>query len=135
VEAGLPGFDRAHEDRVHLLRAVGESEIGQGERFAHELMHVRRCRKTVPSHNRSPFGRVLVVRLIAQIWPENGASAAEQDPTAIQADILYDTIEELSPQNETQRSHKAQVQKMTIDLAQTRWLLFEQGVARSRCRF
>jgi Protein of unknown function (DUF4239) len=68
-----------------------------------------------------------VVRLIAQIWPENGASAAEQDPTAIQADILYDTIEELSPQNETQRSLKAQVQKMTIDLAQTRWLLFEQG--------
>jgi hypothetical protein len=53
--------------------------------------------------------------------------AAEQDPTAIQADILYDTIEELSPQNETQRSLKAQVQKMTIDLAQTRWLLFEQG--------
>jgi hypothetical protein len=68
-----------------------------------------------------------VIRLIAQIWPENGASAAEQDPTAIQADILYDTIEELSPQNETQRSLKAQVQKMTIDLAQTRWLLFEQG--------
>jgi len=67
-----------------------------------------------------------VVRLIAQIWPEHSASAAELDPTAIQADILYDTIEEFSPQNETQRSLKAQAQKMTIDLAQTHWLLFEQ---------
>ncbi len=68
-----------------------------------------------------------VVRVIDQIWPETTASTEELDPTAIRADALYDKIEQLSPQNDTQSALKAQALKMGIDLAQTRWLLFEQG--------
>jgi hypothetical protein len=67
-----------------------------------------------------------VVRVIDQIWPETTASTEELDPTAIRADALYDKIEQLSPQNDTQSALKAQALKMGIDLAQTRWLLFEQ---------
>jgi hypothetical protein len=68
-----------------------------------------------------------VVRVIDQIWPKTNTSTEELDPTAIRADALYDKIEQLSPQNDSQRALKAQALKMGIDLAQTRWLLFEQG--------
>lgn len=68
-----------------------------------------------------------VVRIIDQIWPKAGASAHELDPTSVQAGELYDKIEELSPQNEGQRSLKSEAEKVSIDLAQTRWLLFEQA--------
>jgi len=41
--------------------------------------------------------------------------------------MLYDKIEGLSPHSEAQRSLQAQAQKITIDLAQTRLILLEQG--------
>ncbi len=69
--------------------------------------------------------RVSVVGMIDQIWPKDSSRAAEMDPT--RGDILYDKIQDLSPQNDAQRSLQAQAQKMSIDLAQTRLLLFEQG--------
>jgi hypothetical protein len=68
-----------------------------------------------------------LVRMIDQIWPKTDTSAHELDPTSIQAGELYDKIEELSPQNETQRLLKSEVEKICIDIAQTRWLLFEQA--------
>jgi membrane-bound ClpP family serine protease len=71
--------------------------------------------------------RLSVVRMIDQIWATNGETAAELNPTATRADILYDKLTELSPRNDGQRSLQAQAQKLSIDLAQTRWLLFEQG--------
>jgi hypothetical protein len=67
-----------------------------------------------------------VVRIINQIWPKTDASANELDPTTVRAGELYDKIEELAPQNEAQRSLKSDAEKVSIDLAQTRWLLFEQ---------
>jgi hypothetical protein len=42
-------------------------------------------------------------------------------------EMFYDNVEGLSPQNEVQRSIKVQAQKMSIDLGETRWLLFEQA--------
>jgi hypothetical protein len=69
---------------------------------------------------------ILFDRILAKYWPETTASTEELDPTAIRADALYDKIEQLSPQNDTQSALKAQALKMGIDLAQTRWLLFEQ---------
>jgi hypothetical protein len=68
-----------------------------------------------------------VVRIINQIWPNTDATAHELDPTTVRAGDLYDQIEELAPQNEAQRSLKSEAEKVSIDLAQTRWLLFEQG--------
>ncbi len=61
-----------------------------------------------------------------RIWLENSTGAAESEPTAVGAEAFYDKIQELSPQNEFQRSLRAQALKMSVDIGQARWLLFEQ---------
>jgi hypothetical protein len=71
--------------------------------------------------------RSTVATMIDRIWPENRSRAAELSPTAASAEGFYDKIQELTPQNEVQRLLQAQALKMSIDLGQTRWLLFEQG--------
>jgi hypothetical protein len=40
---------------------------------------------------------------------------------------VIDTIQELSPKNDNQRSLKAQAWSMAFQIGQTRWLMFEQG--------
>jgi Protein of unknown function (DUF4239) len=66
-------------------------------------------------------------QMLDQLWGKNGVSTTEIEPTNAVGGKFYDNVEELSPQNEVQRSIKSQVQKVTVDLAQTRLLLFEQG--------
>ena len=63
--------------------------------------------------------------MIDRIWPEGRTGNAELKPSG--GERFYDKIQELSPQNEVQRSLQAQALKMSVDLGQTRWLLFEQG--------
>ncbi len=65
--------------------------------------------------------------MIERIWPKDHSRAIELSPAATGGENFYDKIQELSPQNEVQRSLQAQALKMSIDLGQTRWLLFEQG--------
>ena len=65
--------------------------------------------------------------LIDRIWPEDHSRAAGTGPIAAGAEGFYDKIQELSPQSEVQRSLQAQALKMSIDIGQIRWLLFEQG--------
>jgi len=71
--------------------------------------------------------KVSVSGMIDRIWPENRPGLAEADATANGGEAFYDRIQELSPQNEVQRSLQAQALKMSIDIGQTRWLLVEQG--------
>lgn len=66
-----------------------------------------------------------VERALDQIWPEDGSPAAAVAPTA-GAEVLYDRILELAPQNDVQRSLQVEAAKVALDLGQTRWLLFEQ---------
>ena len=68
-----------------------------------------------------------VARAHDQLWPESHSGPAELEPTAALGERYYDNVQELSPQNEIQRSLQAQALKMSMDLAQTRWLLFEQS--------
>jgi hypothetical protein len=70
--------------------------------------------------------RASVDRIIEQIWPSEGNRASQSGANTASGEILLDKIQELSPQNEGQRSLQAQAQKMAIDLGQTRWLLIEQ---------
>jgi hypothetical protein len=44
------------------------------------------------------------------------------------AEVLYDKIQALSPQNDAQRSIQTQALSMVIDLLHTRWLMAEQRV-------
>ncbi len=71
--------------------------------------------------------RRYVARAHDQLWPESLSGPAELEPTAALGEKFYDDVQELSPQNEVQRSLQTQALKMTIELGQTRWLLYEQG--------
>jgi hypothetical protein len=72
--------------------------------------------------------RRAVARELQLAQPEDRtASPAKFDPTAAGAEIVFDKIQKLSPQNDAQRSLKAQLLTMAINLGQTRWLLFEQS--------
>lgn len=64
-----------------------------------------------------------VVRIVDLTWPENSSRPPELNPTAAGAEGLYERIQELSPQNEVQRSLQAHALRMSLDLAQVRWLL------------
>jgi hypothetical protein len=70
--------------------------------------------------------RRAVVRVLDQMWPEDGSRPAQLQPTAAGAEPLYDEIQTLSPQHEAQHSIQAKALSITIDIAQTRWLMFGQ---------
>ena len=65
-----------------------------------------------------------VANMITRMWPEEG-TAPLLEPVA--AEAFYDKIQSLSPQNEVQRALQGQALKMSVDIGQARWLLFEQG--------
>ena len=65
-----------------------------------------------------------VAAMINRMWPDEG-SGRQMEP--VSAEAFYDKIQALSPQNEVQRALQAQAVKMSVDIGQARWLLFEQG--------
>jgi hypothetical protein len=73
--------------------------------------------------------RVLLSRTVASaldtMWPENRSRPVQLEP-APASERLYDTIQQLSPQNDAQRSLRAQALGISSDLNQMRWLLVEQ---------
>jgi hypothetical protein len=71
--------------------------------------------------------RVSAAGMIDRIWPAASSGPAASVSSSNAGEAFYDRIQELSPQNEVQRSLQAQALKMSIDIGQTRWLLFEQG--------
>jgi hypothetical protein len=75
---------------------------------------------------RAALHRALEVA-ITRIWPENNLPGAQLAPTAAGGEALFEVLQNLAPQNDTQRSLKAQALAIAMDLGQLRWLLFEQG--------
>ena len=65
-----------------------------------------------------------VNNMINRMWPAEG-SGPQLQPVA--AEAFYDKIQALSPQNDVQRQLQAQAVKISVDIGQSRWLLFEQG--------
>ena len=66
-----------------------------------------------------------VANMINRMWPDEGSGRPQLQPVG--AEAFYDKIQALSPQNEVQRELQAQAVKMSVDIGQARWLLFEQG--------
>jgi hypothetical protein len=64
---------------------------------------------------------------ITRIWPENKLPDAPLAATAASGEALFDVLQNLAPQNDAQRSLKAQALALAADLGQMRWLLFEQA--------
>jgi hypothetical protein len=69
--------------------------------------------------------RTAVVGALDRIWPQERSRTSRLDP-APGPEIILDDIEELSPKNDIQRSLKPQALALVTDIAQTRWLMFEQ---------
>src|SRR4029434_6094205 len=67
--------------------------------------------------------RGAVARILDQMW----SSASLSVPTAAGGEILYEKIQGLSPENDTQRSLQGQALSMAVDLGKTRWLMYEQA--------
>jgi hypothetical protein len=67
-----------------------------------------------------------VVAAIDQFWPASRSIPVKTDRKPSSVEPVYDSIQQLSPQNEAQRSLQTAALAMAFDLARTRVLLFEQ---------
>jgi hypothetical protein len=67
--------------------------------------------------------------MVDRIWHENspGPTSAGPFKTGAAGEAFYAKLQELSPQNDTQRSLQARAIQITTDLAQARFLLFAQA--------
>jgi Protein of unknown function (DUF4239) len=71
--------------------------------------------------------RLSVAGMIARIWPDDPLENARLGPTTAGGELFFDKIQELTPQNDVQRSLQSEALKMSIDIGQARLLLFEQS--------
>jgi hypothetical protein len=69
--------------------------------------------------------RNTVTATIERLWPADGAHSSGVDDAAIttSAGPLYDSIRNLSPQDDVQRTLQAQALQISVDLARNRWQL------------
>jgi hypothetical protein len=68
-----------------------------------------------------------VLETIRHLWPSEQPPAVDPPhPQLVTPAALYESIQGLSPQNESQRAIKSQLLATVTDIAETRWLMFEQ---------
>jgi hypothetical protein len=69
-----------------------------------------------------------VASAIEQIWPEErmGQTGAKGLYSRAGLEVLQDKLRQLSPQNDAQRWLQSRALQLSGDIAETRWLLFEQ---------
>jgi len=71
--------------------------------------------------------RSSVAHLLDVLWSEDGHGSAQLGAESTGNEALYEKIHNLSPQNDLQRRIQSQSSNVVMNLALTRWLLFEQG--------
>ena len=69
--------------------------------------------------------RGTVVRALDRVWSKDSASPQELAPSST-AEILFDKIQGLSPEEDDQRWLKAQALSIVTEMGQTRWLQYAQ---------
>jgi Protein of unknown function (DUF4239) len=70
--------------------------------------------------------RSKVAGLLNQLWPQEHSRGSQLAPTATGAEVLYENIQQLSPQNDGQRFIKSEALSVALDIGKTRWLMYEQ---------
>ena len=73
--------------------------------------------------------RGTVADSIHSIWPQEPKHSSSPAAPPIGPETLIDDIQALSPKDDRQRSLQAQALNAMFGLAQTRWLMYEQGDA------
>ena len=73
--------------------------------------------------------RFAVQRMVERLWPESTQQPAQLDPrlASASAETAYREVQRLVPKNDIQRSLQTQALGIIYDLAQMRWMLFEQA--------
>ena len=71
--------------------------------------------------------RDAVARVLEELWSHENAGAGRFTPTSAGAEVLYEKIGGLLPQNDAQRSLHRYAVRIIIDIAKTRWLMYEQS--------
>ena len=73
--------------------------------------------------------RHTVTAVVAELWPASADSAAQHASHLAAGKALYGALQQLSPQNDSQRALKAQAVQNATDLGQMRWLLHAQSTS------
>jgi hypothetical protein len=71
--------------------------------------------------------RNAVAGLLNQLGSKNRSGASRLEPAPVAREIVYDSIQALTPRNDLQHSVQPQALGIAVNLAQTRWLMYEQG--------
>jgi len=66
-----------------------------------------------------------IVLTIAQLWPQDASAAPPTPDTGLE--LLHEKIQALSPHDRVQRTLQTRALTIATNLAQTRWMLAEQG--------
>jgi Protein of unknown function (DUF4239) len=66
-------------------------------------------------------------RIIDQLWSKDGTNPFLTTPVSAAGEILYNKIQALSPQNNTQRALQGQALSIVMDTGRTRWLMYAQA--------
>jgi len=73
--------------------------------------------------------RTFVAVNMDKIWPRERTQPSELVAPVTSSETLLAKIQGLSPKDDKQRSLQAQALSITLDLMQTRWLMYEQGAS------
>jgi len=72
--------------------------------------------------------RATVEAAVHRMWPQESKQPAQLAPNVVAGDALYSALQNLSPQNELQRSLKEQLVSQATELGQLQMLLVAQSV-------
>src|SRR5262249_47918856 len=67
-----------------------------------------------------------VVEMLDRIWSKESSQPLKVEPVGAN-EIIYDEIQQLSPQSDSQRSLQTRALNLAMTIGQTRWLMFEQA--------
>jgi hypothetical protein len=68
-----------------------------------------------------------VVHVLDVVWSENRLGSHQFGTASVGKEPLYEKIQSLTPQSDLQRALQSQSLNLTMNLMQSRWLLYEQG--------
>jgi hypothetical protein len=71
--------------------------------------------------------RDAATRALNRLWPADGPQPGRLDPAMAWNEALYDHLQGLTPQDETQRTLQGQALTLAHTIGRARWLMFEQG--------
>ena len=66
-------------------------------------------------------------RILDQLWGNDSHSAFLTTPVSAAGEVMYNEIQALSPQNNTQRALQGQALNIVMDTGRTRWLMYAQA--------